>query len=77
MNSLSGSPSGLAGAEPGQLRRMRPLLGTFVEIRATGASSRLETAVRAAFAAIERVQRLMSFHDPRSDVSRINSAQPG
>jgi thiamine biosynthesis lipoprotein len=56
---------------------MRPLLGTFVEIRATGASSRLETAVRAAFAAIERVQRLMSFHDPRSDVSRINSAQPG
>jgi thiamine biosynthesis lipoprotein len=59
------------------VRRMRPLLGTFVEIAATGNPPRLPAAVAAAFAAVERVQRLMSFHDPRSDVSRINAARPG
>lgn len=56
---------------------MRPLLGTFVEIATEGDSSRDCAAVAAAFAAIERVQRLMSFHDPRSDVSRINAARRG
>lgn len=63
--------------------RMRPLL--FVEIRATKAGSgrgtacagRVEDAVGAAFAAIERVQSLMSFHDLESDVSRINAAPAG
>ena len=59
------------------IKRMRPLLGTFVEIRAAGDPSILESAILAAFAAIERVQRLMSFHDPESEVSRINSAQAG
>jgi FAD:protein FMN transferase len=59
------------------LKRMRPLLGTFVEIRASGEQLRLGKGVAAAFAAIERVQRLMSFHDPQSDVSRINAAQAG
>jgi len=59
------------------LERMRPLLGTIVEIRARGAEPRLGSAVAAAFAAIEQVQRLMSFHDRRSDVSRINAAQAG
>jgi FAD:protein FMN transferase len=62
---------------PGELRRLRPLLGTFVEIRVTGEPSRLECAVAAAFAAVERVQRLMSFHDPGSELSRLNQAQPG
>jgi FAD:protein FMN transferase len=56
---------------------MRPLLGTFVEIRASGEQLRLGKGVAAAFAAIERVQRLMSFHEPQSDVSRINAAQSG
>jgi thiamine biosynthesis lipoprotein len=56
---------------------MRPLLGTFVEIRASGEQSRLGSGMAAAFAAIERVQCLMSFHDPQSDVSQINAAQPG
>jgi thiamine biosynthesis lipoprotein len=56
---------------------MRPLLGTFVEVRAMGESLMLEPAIAAAFADIERVQRLMSFHDPDSDVSRINAAHPG
>jgi len=54
------------------LRRARPLLGTLVEIKATGADQVLSAAVDAAFAEIERVQRLMSFHDPNSDVSLLN-----
>jgi FAD:protein FMN transferase len=47
--------------------RCRPLLGTFVEIEADDGA-----AIDAAFAAGERVHRLMSAHDPESDVSRIN-----
>jgi thiamine biosynthesis lipoprotein len=54
-------------------RRARPLLGTFVEITAVGpARSALDSAAEAAFAAIGEVHRLMSFHDPESDVSRVN-----
>jgi thiamine biosynthesis lipoprotein len=54
---------------------MRPLLGTFVEIRLSGERSQLELAVSAAFEAIERVQQLMSFHTAQSDVARINAAR--
>src|SRR5262249_4163001 len=55
------------------LKRARPLLGGFVEIAASGAESTdMATAVEAAFAAVARVHRLMSFHDPGSDVSRLN-----
>jgi FAD:protein FMN transferase len=55
------------------MRRARPLLGTFVEVEACGlAEPALERAVSAAFEAIERVHRLMSFHDPESDLSRLN-----
>jgi thiamine biosynthesis lipoprotein len=60
-------------AAPDSLRRARPLLGTFVEIAASGAASAdIEDAIEAAFGAVARVHRLMSFHDPGSDVSRIN-----
>ncbi len=59
------------------VRRARPLLGTLVEINATASSSELSAAFDAAFAAIEQVQRLMSFHDEDSDVSRINAADAG
>ena len=61
------------------LRRARPLLGTLVEVRATAAleTPLLHAAIDAAFAAVERVQRRMSFHDERSDVSRINAACAG
>ena len=56
-----------------EIRRCRPLLGTFVEVVARADSSdRASAALEAAFAAVARVQRLMSFHDPASDVSRIN-----
>jgi len=49
------------------------MLGTFVEIQTFGANAAdLEAAVEAAFRAIAQVHRLMSFHDPESEVSRIN-----
>lgn len=55
------------------LRRARPLLGTFVEIQAAGLpADRLERAIAQAFAAVARVQALMSFHDPASDLSLLN-----
>src|SRR6266487_2255313 len=56
-----------------EVRRCRPLLGTFVEITARGCDKRLLTrGIEAGFDAIARVNRLMSFHDPLSDVSRMN-----
>ena len=55
------------------IRRLRPLLGTFVEVAAAGAGSAdMAAAVEAAFAAIGTVHRLMSFHDEESDVSHLN-----
>jgi len=57
------------------IRRARPLLGTFVEIAVAGAPvAAMEAAVEAAFAAVATVHRLMSFHEPDSDVSRLNRA---
>ena len=55
------------------MRRARPLLGTFVEMEADGiAEGALEQAVSAAFATVTLVHRLMSFHEPDSDLSRLN-----
>ena len=54
------------------IRRARPLLGTLVEIGVC--SDNADAAMAAAFEEIEVVHRLMSFHDPNSDVSRINRA---
>ena len=56
------------------VRRARPLLGTVLEIRAAGPHTRvqLNKAIDGAFAAVERVQELMSYHDPASELSRIN-----
>jgi len=55
------------------VRRARPLLGTFVEIEADGAAgAERGAAVEAAFDAVADVHRLMSFHEPDSDVSRLN-----
>jgi len=48
------------------LKRCRPLLGTFVEVSADH-----DAAIDAAFAAVERVHRLMSAHELDSDISRI------
>ena len=55
------------------LRRARPLLGTFVEITACAADPASEQrACDAAFGAVADVHRLMSFHEPASELSRIN-----
>jgi len=55
------------------VKACRPLLGTYVEIRVDHPDADLATAaVDAGFAAISRVQRLMSVFDPDSDISRIN-----
>ena len=51
-----------------ELRRCRPLLGTFVEITAHGTAE----AVNAAFAAVARVQNLLSAHDSTSELSLLN-----
>lgn len=59
------------------LRRARPLLGTLVDISVTGPATVLSAAIDAAFAAIENIHTLMSFHDPASDVSRINRLAVG
>src|SRR3954467_13242669 len=56
-----------------EVRRCRPLLGTFVEIVAFGTEAGdLEHAAGSASLAIAQVHRLMSFHEPESDVSRMN-----
>ena len=55
------------------MRRARPLLGTYVDIEANGcADPVLARAMNAAFEAVARVHRLMSFHDSDSDISRLN-----
>jgi FAD:protein FMN transferase len=55
-----------------EVARARPLLGTLVQIRASGAPSRIQGAVDSAFAAIERVQQLLSYQDPDSELSALN-----
>jgi thiamine biosynthesis lipoprotein len=56
-----------------EIRRCRPLLGTFVEVTASGLEKGdLQRAVNFAFAAIEQIHNLMSVHDPDSELSRLN-----
>lgn len=58
------------------IQRMRPALGTFVEISvATNSSAKIETAVNQAFEEIARVETLMSFHQAQSDIGRINRSR--
>jgi thiamine biosynthesis lipoprotein len=53
--------------------RARPLLGTVVSIRADGVpDAAAHSAIDDAFAAIDAIHRRMSFHDPDSDVARLN-----
>lgn len=53
--------------------RARPLLGTTVSIRLEGLPRACASdAIASGFAAVELVQRLMSFHEDASDVSRVN-----
>src|SRR4051812_12201813 len=60
------------------MRRAQPWLGTLVEISVAAARPGLAAAAfNTAFAALARVHKLMSFHDPGSDVARLNRARPG
>lgn len=54
-------------------RRCRPLLGTYVEIEATGDASVINTG----FNAIAEVHRRMSFHEPTSDLARMRETPAG
>jgi len=51
---------------------MRPAMGTLVHVGASGAEPTLQESIEAALAAVAQVDRLMSFHDPQSDLSRVN-----
>ncbi len=72
----------LAGLAPtrshsSRVRRARPLLGTLVEILAVTDRSSAIRATTAAFEAIASVHRLMSAHEPDSDVGRLNRCAHG
>lgn len=61
------------------MRRAQPWLGTIVAVSIGDAldEGQCHAAFDAAFAEVARVHRLMSFHEPSSDVSRINRADFG
>ena len=63
------------------VERMRPMLGTFVTIKAEGAAGTtpeaVSAAIESAFRTIERVDQLMSFYRCNSDINRLNRARPG
>lgn len=62
----------LLEAELEQQIRARPLLGTVVEISATGTQGRVQRAIDQAFDAVAEVHALMSYQDPESELSHIN-----
>ena len=52
---------------------MRPAMGTLVHVCAAGPDATVaQQAVDAALDSVERIERLMSFHDPHSELSRLN-----
>jgi len=58
--------------------RARPFLGTLVQMRVEGlADPQARRAIEAAFAEVAKVHRAMSFHEPRSDLSRLHRARVG
>src|SRR5262249_44259358 len=70
---LNGCLASMTSSSNIEIRRCRPLLGTFVEITASGIEeSRLHQAADAAFDAIDEVHRLMSPYDPASELSLLN-----
>ena len=57
------------------VRRVRPWLGTLVEIRAAARQSApIETAIDQAFAAVAQVHALMNAHDAASELRRVMTA---
>lgn len=76
MRSSSLRRADAARVEPALVRveRARPLLGTIVAMRIEGERGLVEDAVERAFDVVADVQRRMSFHDPASELSRLNRA---
>lgn len=74
--SLAGKTARLPsiGMKLNSIKQCRPVLGTYVEIElvAEADDNALLDLSLAAFAEIERIERLMSFHDEESELSRIN-----
>ncbi|MDH4025627.1 MAG: FAD:protein FMN transferase, partial [Desulfuromonadales bacterium] len=61
-----------------EVRRSRIMMGTVVEIMAAGQSSKtLEAAVEAAFAEMERLDKLLSRYNTDSEVSRLSQSTTG
>jgi thiamine biosynthesis lipoprotein len=62
-----------------KVKRVRPLLGTYVEIELRGMAPAevLHAWITEGFAAVAEIDRLMSVHRPDSDISRLNRAKPG
>ncbi len=54
------------------ISRCKPLLGTFVEIKILQETLLANQAIEEAFAVIEKIQKLMSFFDEDSEISRLN-----
>lgn len=55
-------------------KRLRPLLGTFVEIGTNSQEENKKQAIDTAFDAIKKINDLLSFHDPDSELSRLNKS---
>jgi thiamine biosynthesis lipoprotein len=59
--------------KPVVLQRARPLLGTLVEVAATGLTAdAAQAAISRAFSRVEAIHSLMSWHDSDSELSRLN-----
>ncbi|MEM9595003.1 MAG: FAD:protein FMN transferase [Acidobacteriota bacterium] len=74
----AGSPTPVPSS-PSSLIRCRPALGTYVKITLHGGKAHRDPVEggllehsQTAFREIHRIEKLMSFHDPDSELSRIN-----
>ncbi len=62
-----------------KLKRVRPLLGTYVEIEihGHGLESEMNARIGEGFDAISEIERLMSYYRTDSDLSRVNESPAG
>lgn len=70
-------PGSFSGSRPINFRRrMRPMLGTFVEVGVPALRTvPPDTLIENAFLQVERVELLLNRHDPASELSRLNAAR--
>lgn len=56
------------------IKRCKPFLGTYVEIHIidAGKTTDIEAAIDQAYAVVNKISNLMSFHLPHSDLTKIN-----